>query len=84
MKRSKNLLQKINIIYYDAFGPRAQKEMWEKYLFEKLFKMLNMGGKLVTYCAMGQFKRDLKSCGFVVECVPGPPGKREMTIGFKN
>ncbi|MFT4695045.1 MAG: tRNA U34 5-methylaminomethyl-2-thiouridine-forming methyltransferase MnmC [Urechidicola sp.] len=75
---------KYDIIYYDAFGPRAQKEMWEKYLFEKLFKMLNIGGKFVTYCAMGQFKRDLKSCGFVVECVPGPPGKREMTIGFKN
>jgi tRNA U34 5-methylaminomethyl-2-thiouridine-forming methyltransferase MnmC len=75
---------KFDVIYYDAFGPRAQKEMWEKPLFEKLFEMLNSGGKLVTYCAMGQFKRDLKSCGFVVKSVPGPPGKREMTIGFKN
>lgn len=75
---------KFDVIYYDAFGPRAQKEMWEKSLFEKLFAMLNEGGKLVTYCAMGQFKRDLKSCGYTVICVPGPPGKREMTIGYKN
>ena len=75
---------KFDVIYYDAFGPRAQKEMWEKHLFEKLFGMLNSGGKLVTYCAMGQFKRDLKACGFTVESVPGPPGKREMTIGFKK
>ncbi|MDB4088575.1 tRNA (5-methylaminomethyl-2-thiouridine)(34)-methyltransferase MnmD [Flavobacteriales bacterium] len=75
---------KFDIIYYDAFGPRAQKEMWEKSLFEKLFKMLNIGGKLVTYCAMGQFKRDLKSCGFIVESVTGPPGKREMTIAYKK
>jgi tRNA U34 5-methylaminomethyl-2-thiouridine-forming methyltransferase MnmC len=68
---------KYDVIYYDAFGPRAQKEMWEKPLFEKLFEMLNTGGKLVTYCAMGQFKRDLKSCGFVVESVPGLQGKEK-------
>lgn len=76
--------RKFDIIYYDAFGPRAQKEMWEKNLFEKLFSYLNQDGILVTYCAMGQFKRDLKDCGFIVKCVPGPPGKREMTIAYKN
>ncbi len=76
-------INKFDIIYYDAFGPRAQSEMWEKELFEKLYSFLNFNGKLVTYCAMGQFKRDLKSCGFVVESVPGPPGKREMTIAHK-
>ena len=46
--------------------------------------MLNVGGILVTYCAMGQFKRDLKAIGFEVKSVPGPPGKREMTIALKK
>lgn len=75
---------KFDVIYYDAFGPRAQKEMWEKPLFMKLFNMLKSGGRLVTYCAMGQFKRDLKACGYEVFSVEGPPGKREMTIAVKK
>ena len=72
-----------DIIFYDAFGPRAQNEMWQKEIFEKLFERIRTGGMLVTYCAMGQFKRDLRSIGFEVQDVPGPPGKREMTIARK-
>lgn len=75
--------ESIDLIYFDAFGPRAQSEMWEKSILEKMFKMLRSGGVLVTYCAKGQFKRDLKSLGFEVENLPGPPGKREMTRAFK-
>ncbi len=75
---------KFDVVYYDAFGPRAQSEMWDKLIFKSLFNLINSGGKLVTYCAMGQFKRDLKEVGFSVECVPGPPGKREMTIAHKE
>ena len=73
-----------DIVYYDAFGPRAQIEMWDIAIFEKLYGFLNANGILVTYCAMGQFKRDLRACGFEVKSVPGPPGKREMTIAIKN
>ena len=76
-------LEKYDLIFYDAFGPRAQKEMWHIDIFEKLYRILNNNGKLVTYCAMGQFKRDLRTVGFDVENVPGPPGKREMTIATK-
>ncbi|MGB1040542.1 MAG: tRNA (5-methylaminomethyl-2-thiouridine)(34)-methyltransferase MnmD [Flavobacteriales bacterium] len=76
--------EKFDVIYYDAFGPRAQIEMWDIAIFEKLYGFLNTDGILVTYCAMGQFKRDLKTCGFEVKSVPGPPGKREMTIAIKN
>jgi len=72
-----------DLIYYDAFGPRAQAEMWELPIFEKLYSLLNVGGALVTYCAQGQFKRNLKSLGMRVEGLPGPPGKREMTRGIK-
>ena len=72
-----------DLIYYDAFGPRAQAEMWELPIFEILYSLLNVGGALVTYCAQGQFKRHLKSLGMRVESLPGPPGKREMTRGTK-
>jgi len=72
-----------DIIFYDAFGPRAQSEMWQLAILEKMFKGLKVGGKLVTYCAQGQFKRNLKTLGFVVKAFPGPPGKREMTVGEK-
>jgi predicted methyltransferase len=72
-----------DLIYYDAFGPRAQAEMWELPIFEKLYSLLNVDGALVTYCAQGQFKRHLKSLGMRVDSLPGPPGKREMTRGIK-
>lgn len=74
----------VDIVYFDAFGPRAQSEMWQLSVLDKMHRMLRPNGILVTYCAMGQFKRDLKSLGFVVEGKPGPPGKREMTVATKK
>jgi tRNA U34 5-methylaminomethyl-2-thiouridine-forming methyltransferase MnmC len=73
-----------DLIYYDAFGPRAQEEMWDVSCFYPLYNSLKSGGLLVTYCAQGQFKRNLKQIGFRVEARPGPPGKREMTLAWKN
>lgn len=68
----------IDLIYFDAFGPRVQPEMWNIEIFKKLFLSLTIGGVFVTYCAKGQVKRDLKSVGFNLESLQGPPGKREM------
>ncbi len=76
--------QGVDLIYFDAFGPRAQAELWHIHILEKMYDALKDGGVLVTYCAQGQFKRDLKSLGFVVESLPGPPGKREMTRAVKS
>jgi tRNA U34 5-methylaminomethyl-2-thiouridine-forming methyltransferase MnmC len=76
--------QKFDLIYFDAFGPRAQSEMWELPILEKMFNSLEDNGILVTYCAQGQFRRNLKYLGFNVESLPGPPGKREMTRAQKN
>lgn len=74
---------RFDLIYYDAFAPSAQPELWTETVFHKLFEALKPGGILVTYCAKGQVKRNLKSVGFVVEALPGPPGKREMTRASK-
>lgn len=73
-----------DIVFYDAFGPRAQSAMWDSSILEKMYQQLKPGGFLVTYCAKGQVKRDLKAIGFTVEAVPGPTGKREMTLAYKN
>lgn len=73
-----NSALKFDLVYYDAFGPNSQKEMWDIQQFHKLFKLLNRNGILVTYCAKGQVRRDLESVGFKVERLPGPKGKREM------
>jgi tRNA U34 5-methylaminomethyl-2-thiouridine-forming methyltransferase MnmC len=91
LKKIKNQLQNLelekesfDIIYYDAFGPRAQDEMWSVELFKKMYDSLKVGGFLVTYCAKGQVKRNMKEVGFTIEPLPGPPGKREMTRAWKK
>jgi len=73
-----------DLVYYDAFGPNAQPEMWKLYNFKKIFYSLKRGGILVTYCAKGQVRRDLQSAGFFVERLPGPPGKREVLRAKKK
>lgn len=72
-----------NLIYFDAFAPNKQPEVWSQENLRKCFELLVSGGVLVTYCAQGQFKRDLKAAGFIVENLPGPPGKKEMTRAVK-
>jgi tRNA U34 5-methylaminomethyl-2-thiouridine-forming methyltransferase MnmC len=78
-----NFKEAYDVVFYDAFGPRAQSELWTLANFQIAFDALKPGGTLVTYCAKGQVKRDLKSIGFTVESRPGPPGKREMTVATK-
>lgn len=75
---------RFHVIYFDAFAPDKQPEMWTPDVFEKMYKALLPAGILVTYCAKGQVKRDLKAAGFIVESVPGPPGKREMIRARKD
>lgn len=72
-----------DVLYYDAFSPKIQPELWTTDILEKLFQSLVKGGRLTTYCAQGQFKRNLKEVGFTIRSVPGPKGKREMTVAIK-
>ncbi len=76
--------KKFDIIYFDAFSPEKQTEMWTTVVFEKCFDLLNKDGFLITYCAKGIFRRTLKSVGFEVISLDGPPGKRQMTRANKS
>jgi tRNA U34 5-methylaminomethyl-2-thiouridine-forming methyltransferase MnmC len=75
---------KFNIIYYDAFAPSAQPELWTREIFQKLFHLLKPNGILVTYCSKGDVRRAMVAAGFDVEKLPGPPGKREMIRAIKG
>lgn len=76
--------ESFDLIYFDAFSPDKQPEMWEELLFEKIYNCMNTNGILVTYCAKGVVRRALQKVGFQVERIPGPPGKREMLRATKN
>ncbi|MBK9478129.1 MAG: tRNA (5-methylaminomethyl-2-thiouridine)(34)-methyltransferase MnmD [Bacteroidetes bacterium] len=76
--------KQFDLIYFDAFSPQSQPELWTVEQFTKLYKSLNYSGILVTYCAKGAVKRNLKEAGFTIEALPGPPGKREMTRAVKK
>jgi tRNA U34 5-methylaminomethyl-2-thiouridine-forming methyltransferase MnmC len=73
-----------DLIYFDAFAPSAQPELWTDDIFANMFRVLSLGGALVTYCAKGVVKRSMKAAGFEVERLPGPPRKREMTRAWKR
>jgi tRNA U34 5-methylaminomethyl-2-thiouridine-forming methyltransferase MnmC len=72
-----------NLIYFDAFAPVAQPELWTAEIFAHLYSLLQHKGILVTYCSKGIVRRTMESVGFTVEKLPGPPGKREMVSAVK-
>lgn len=67
-----------DLVYFDAFGPRVQPEMWTEEIFTRLFNAMRPGGMLVTYCAKGEVRRAMKRAGFVAQRLQGPPGKTHM------
>jgi tRNA U34 5-methylaminomethyl-2-thiouridine-forming methyltransferase MnmC len=83
-KKSRTELQNLrtvelqNLIYFDAFDPKAQPELWTKEIFDKMFSLLEPGGILVTYSSKGEVRRAMEAAGFRVEKIPGPVGKREI------
>ncbi|MEM9324037.1 MAG: tRNA (5-methylaminomethyl-2-thiouridine)(34)-methyltransferase MnmD [Bacteroidota bacterium] len=72
-----------DVVYMDAFAPSKQAEVWYLPNLSRCFDLLASGGVLVTYCAQGQFKRDLKTAGFEVEVLQGALGKKEMVRAHK-
>jgi tRNA U34 5-methylaminomethyl-2-thiouridine-forming methyltransferase MnmC len=74
---------KYHVIFFDAFGPEKQPEMWTPAVFERISSITLPGGIFVTYSAKGDVKRALRSQGFIVQLLPGPPGKRQMIRAIK-
>lgn len=73
-----------DLIYFDAFAPDIQGEMWSQELFDAMYRIARSQATLTTYCAKGEVRRRMQSAGFMVERIPGPPGKREMLRARKS
>lgn len=73
-----------DLIYFDAFGPDKQPEMWSEDVFKRIASLTREKGILVTYSAKGQVKRNLRGCGFDVSLLPGPAGKRQIIRADKK
>lgn len=78
-----SLADNLSLIYFDAFGPDVQPEMWTVGVFSGLYEMMTPGGILVTYSVKGDVKRALRTAGFRIEKLPGPAGKREMLLAVR-
>jgi len=89
-KRKNDLLKttftrKYDIVYFDAFSPTVQPEMWSREVFACLYEAMNTSAILTTYCVKGEVRRTLQNVGFNVERLPGPiGGKREMLRAIKR
>jgi tRNA U34 5-methylaminomethyl-2-thiouridine-forming methyltransferase MnmC len=73
-----------NLVYFDAFAPGKQPELWTFAMLKKVTDAMQAGSVFVTYSAKGQLKRDLKNLNWQVASLPGPPGKREMVRACKQ
>lgn len=76
--------QAFDLVYYDAFSPAVQPELWTVEIFEKIYAACKPDAILVTYCARGAVRRAMKDAGFYTERLPGAPGKREMLRARKT
>ncbi len=72
-----------DLVYFDAFAPDCQPELWTEEIFARIFEALEPGGLLVTYSAKGDVKRALRAAGFTVRRLPGAVGKRHMLRAVK-
>lgn len=72
-----------DLVYFDVFGYQYQPHLWSEDIFKKAYNSLRVGGMLVTYACRTVIKKNMIAAGFTLEIVPGPPGKREMTLAYK-
>lgn len=73
-----------NLVFFDAFAPDKQPQMWTEEIFSKLCNAITTGGILTTYSSKGIVKRALRKYGMKVVRIPGPPGKRDMLQAVKQ
>jgi tRNA U34 5-methylaminomethyl-2-thiouridine-forming methyltransferase MnmC len=79
-----NPFENCNVVYFDAFAPDKQPEIWTPEIFRKVYNIISPGGLLVTYSAKGEVRRQMAACGLEMERLPGPPGKNEMLRAIKR
>ena len=93
LKKQSNYLEEIfrlpperyDLVYFDAFAPEKQPEMWQEELFRRLYVIMKPNGRLTTYCVKGEIRRILQRCGFTVKRLPGPPqGKKQILNAIKD
>ena len=77
-------IPQFDLVYYDAFAPGKQPEMWTDKILQKVAATVNKDGIVITYCAKGTVRRALSGAGFIMERIPGPPGKKEILRGKKT
>lgn len=77
-------IEQFSVIFFDAFAPTHQPEIWSASIFDKIYKMMRKNGILTTYCAKSTVRNTMIAAGFIIEKLPGPPGKREMLRATKN
>ena len=79
-----NPIPQFDLVYYDAFAPGKQPEMWTDEILEKVAESIKIGGILITYSAKGSVRRALSAAGLMMERIPGPVGKKEILRGKKS
>lgn len=79
-----NQLPQFDLVYFDAFAPAKQPEMWTEEIIQKVSACVKKDGILVTYCAKGSVRRAFTAAGFCMERIPGPIGKKEILRGKKT
>jgi tRNA U34 5-methylaminomethyl-2-thiouridine-forming methyltransferase MnmC len=79
-----DLQSEADLVFFDAFGPRVQPELWETPVLQRFYDALKPGGVFVTYSVKGTAKRAMQGLGFEVNIIEGPPGKRHMMRAIKS
>jgi tRNA U34 5-methylaminomethyl-2-thiouridine-forming methyltransferase MnmC len=79
-----NSLPQFDLVYYDAFAPGKQPEMWTDEIIQKVASSVKKDGILTTYCAKGSVRRAFSAADFLMERIPGPIGKKEILRGKKT
>lgn len=72
-----------DVVFFDAFSPDAQPELWTEEVFKNVYALMKEGGVMTTYCAKGDVRRAMLAAGFKVEKLQGPPGKRHILRATK-
>jgi len=74
---------KYDLVYFDAFDPAAEPELWTTDVFRKIYNAMKRDGVLVTYSSKGIVRRAMAEAGFSVSKIQGPKGKREIVRAIK-